>query len=62
MRNPVHNFSIEIHEADSGVCKKRVFKLQSLLRKVLVHKYCIIKVQEKQSIVQGVQGQIKVFG
>ena len=44
---------IEIHKADHKVYKKKVFKLQSLLGKVLVRKYFKTKVQEKQLIAKG---------
>ena len=37
----------------------KAFRLQSLLKKVLEHKYCKTKVQEKQI---NAREQIKVFG
>ena len=50
---------IELFEAEQEVCNKRVFKLQSLLEKVFVHRYSETKVQEGQSIGKE---KIKVFG
>ena len=65
IRNQVQNFllgkmySFEAFEADHEVRKKKVFiKLQSLLEKALVQKYCKTKVQDEQPITKE---QIKVF-
>ena len=52
-------YSFEAFEADHEVRKKKVFiKLQSLLEKALVQKYCKTKVQDEQPITKE---QIKVF-
>ena len=42
---------IGIPEADHEVCRKKVLKLQCVLWKVLVHKYCKTKVQEKHLVI-----------
>ena len=39
---------METFESDKEVCMKKLFKLQSICGKVLVSKYCKIKVQEEQ--------------
>ena len=52
-------YSFEAFEAAYEVHKKKVLiKLQSLLEKALVHKYCKTKVQDEQPITKE---QIKAF-
>ena len=63
IRNQVKNFTIvqkvlKYLKLTTRYAGKTVFKLQSLLRKVLVHKYCKTKIQEEQIIAKE---QIKVF-
>ena len=41
---------IEMFEANHEVCRKKVIKLQNLLRNAFAHKYCKAKVQEEQFV------------